>query len=61
MKGIFFGIMAWAIMGLVFFPMIGLGFFGVSAGLGIAPALFSFAMLQAYSVVLGAAYSALQY
>jgi hypothetical protein len=58
-KGTIFGVFAWAIMGVVFFPMIGLGFFGLEAGLGIAPALFSLAMLLAYSVVMGVVYGAL--
>ena len=58
-KGLIYGVVGWAIMGLVFFPMIGLGFFGVQAGLGISPALFSLAMLLTYSVILGMVYDAL--
>ena len=46
-------------MGLIFFPVIGLGLFAFGAGLGIAPALLSLAMLLAYSVVLGTVYAAL--
>jgi hypothetical protein len=40
-------------------PMIGLGALATGAGLGIAPAQFSLAMLLTYSVVLGSAYGAL--
>jgi hypothetical protein len=58
-KGAAFGIVGWTIMGLAFFPAIGLGFFALKAGLGISPALFSLAMLLTYSVVMGAVYGAL--
>lgn len=46
-------------MGLAFFPIIGLGFFALEAGLGISPALFSLTMLLTYSIVMGAVYDAL--
>ena len=46
-------------MGLLFFPFLGLGFFGLKVGIGLAPALFSLAMLLTYSVVMGLVYSAL--
>jgi hypothetical protein len=55
LKGVFFGIAGWLAMGVLFFPLIGLGFFGSSSGLGIQPALFMLAMLLAYSVVTGIA------
>jgi len=58
-KGMAYGVLGWTTMGLVFFPMIGLGLFGVQAGLGISPALFSLAMLLTYSVILGIVYDAL--
>lgn len=58
-KGTIFGVLAWAIMGVAFFPMIGLGLFGLAAGLGISTALFSLAMLLAYSVVMGVVYGEL--
>jgi hypothetical protein len=58
-KGLAFGIAGWIAMGLVFFPLIGLGPFAASLGLGIAPALFSLAMILTYSLVLGAVYGAL--
>ena len=58
-KGFVFGILGWMMMGLLFFPFLGLGFFGLKVGIGLAPALFSLAMLLTYSVVMGLVYSAL--
>ena len=58
-KGLTFGVIGWVFMGLIFFPLIGLGAFAFGAGLGIRPALLSLAMLLSYSVVLGTVYSAL--
>lgn len=58
-KGLTFGLIGWMFMGLIFFPVIGLGPFAFGAGLGIAPALLSLAMLLTYSVVLGTVYAAL--
>jgi hypothetical protein len=58
-KGLTFGLMGWVLMGLIFFPMIGLGPFAIRVGLGIEPALLSLAMLLTYSVVLGIVYVAL--
>jgi len=46
-------------MGLIFFPLIGLGPFAVGAGLGIAPAMMSLGMVLTYSMVLGTVYTAL--
>ena len=46
-------------MGLVFFPLLGLGFFAFQVGTGISPALFSLAMLLTYSVTMGIVYDAL--
>jgi hypothetical protein len=54
-----FGIVGWAAMGSIFFPLLGLGLFATRLDLGIQPALFSLAMLLAYSVVLGSVYAAL--
>lgn len=59
-KGLVFGIAGWLLMSAVFFPLIGLGFFAANTGLGIWPALFTLAMLLAYSVIMGAAFSALR-
>lgn len=55
-KGLAFGIAGWLLMGLAFFPLIGLGTFGTGAGSGLEPALFSLAMILAYSLVLGGVY-----
>lgn len=43
-KGVFFGICAWAIMGFVFFPLVGRGFFAVELDLGVAPAILMLAV-----------------
>ena len=58
-KGVTFGLIGWVFMGLVFFPVIGLGPFAVRVGSGIGPALLSLVMLQTYSIVLGTVYAAL--
>jgi hypothetical protein len=46
-------------MGLIFFPVIGLGPFAVRTGLGIAPAMLSLGMVLTYSIGLGTVYIAL--
>jgi hypothetical protein len=58
-KGVIFGLIGWIFMGLIFFPMIGLGPFAIQAGSGAGPALLSLVMLQTYSIVLGTVYAAL--
>ena len=58
-KGFAFGLLGWIIMGVLFFPLLGRGFFASQAGLGIQPALFSLLMILTYSVILGIVYSAL--
>lgn len=58
-KGLALGVIGWLLMGLVFFPLLGRGLFGSNAGLGLRPAVFSLAMVLAYSVCLGIAYAAL--
>jgi hypothetical protein len=58
-KGLSFGVLCWALMGLLFFPLLGLGVFATGIGLGLWPALFSLAMLLTYSVVMGVVYDAL--
>jgi hypothetical protein len=60
-KGVSFGIFGWIVMGLVFFPLLGLGLFATNLDLGIEPALFSLAMLLTYSIVLGSVYAALNF
>ena len=54
-----FGIFGWLVMGFVFFPLVGLGPFAGKLDLGVWPAVFSLAMILAYSVVLGVVYAAL--
>jgi hypothetical protein len=58
-KGLSVGVVVWLIMGTVFFPLIGLGFFAWDTGLGFKPTLFSLAMVEAYSIVMGTVFSAL--
>ena len=55
-KGAIFGLIGWILMGVIFFPLIGLGPFAFQAGLGIAPAFLSLAMLLTYSIVLATVY-----
>ena len=55
-KGLSFGVWCWTVMGLLFFPLLGLGVFATGIGLGVWPALFSLAMLLTYSVVMGVVY-----
>jgi hypothetical protein len=58
-KELTFGLIGWVMMGLIFFPLIGLDPFAFGVGLGIRPAVLSLAMLLSYSVVLGTVYAAL--
>ncbi len=58
-KGLLFGFFGWVLMNVLFFPLIGLGLFATKAGLGLAPAAISLAMLLTYSAITGAAYAAL--
>lgn len=58
-KGIFFGLSAWAIMGLVFFPLVGRGVFAISLGLEAGPAVLMLVMLLTYSVTMSFVYDIL--
>jgi hypothetical protein len=58
-KGLSIGVLVWLMMGLVFFPLVGLGFFAWDVGLGIKPTLFSLAMVETYSVVMGMVFALL--
>jgi hypothetical protein len=58
-KGFLAGVLVWLIMGAVFFPLVGLGFFAWDVGQGIKPTLFSLTMVQAYSSVMGKVFAAL--
>lgn len=60
-KGAVFGLAGWLAMSLVFFPLIGLGVFASAAGSNPGPAVFSLAMILAYSVVLGMTYAAIEF
>ncbi len=55
-KGIFFGVCAWAVMGFVFFPLVGRGIFAAELGLGMAPAILMLASLLTYSVTMSFVY-----
>ena len=55
-RGFIAGVLGWLTMDLIFFPLLGLGPFAMHLGLGIWPALFSLAMMLAYSVVMGLVY-----
>ena len=57
-KGLTFGLLGWALMGLIFFPLLGRGLFAIDAGLGLRPALFSLLMLLTYGVIIGVAFAA---
>ncbi len=58
-KGLLFGVAGWLVMNLAFLPLLGLGLFGHATGLGVQPALFTFAMMQTYSLVMGQVYAML--
>jgi len=58
-KGLTFGLIGWVVINLIFFPLIGLGWFAIRAEEGVGPALLSLAMLLTYSLVLGTVYVAL--
>jgi hypothetical protein len=58
-KGLVFGLLGWVMMGLLFFPWLGLGLFATHTGLGVAPVIFSLAMLLTYSIVMGTVYASL--
>ena len=55
-KGVFFGVCAWFVMGVIFFPLVERGLFAVGLGLGIAPAVLMLAMLLTYSVTMSLVY-----
>ena len=55
-KGVFFGLCAWMVMGLVFFPLVDRGVFAVKLGLGVAPAILMLLALLTYSVTMSLVY-----
>ena len=58
-KGFLAGVLVWLVMGSVFFPLVGLGFFAWDVGQGLRPTLFSLTMVQAYSTVMGKVFAVL--
>lgn len=58
-KGLFFAACAWAISGLVFFPLMGRGPFATGLGLGLEPAALMAVMLSAYCLAMSFAWDAL--
>lgn len=60
-RGLSFGLLAWLLMGLLFFPVLHLGLFATGIELGLYPAIVSLAMLLIYGVVMGAVYAALEH
>nr|WP_298884499.1 DUF6789 family protein [uncultured Bradyrhizobium sp.] len=58
-KGLVFGIAGWIAMGLLYFPILGRGPFASNLQLGMLPAAFSLAMVLAYSLFMGIAFSVL--
>jgi hypothetical protein len=59
-KGLVFGLTGWLAMGLVFFPMIGIGPFAMGSSAGPAASVLSLAMILTYSVTMGMVYAALK-
>ncbi len=59
LKGVHFGICAWLVMGLLFFPLVGRGIFAAGLGLGVAPAMLMLGALLAYSVTMSLVYNLL--
>jgi len=57
LKGIYFGVCAWLVMGILFFPLVDRGIFAAKLGLGIAPAMLLLGALLAYSVTMSLVYS----
>jgi Family of unknown function (DUF6789) len=56
-RGFVAGILGWVLMDVIFFPLLGLGPFAIRLHLGPEPALFSLAMMLAYSIVMGGVFS----
>jgi uncharacterized membrane protein len=58
-KGLFFALCAWAMSGLVFFPLLGRGVFAWKLGLGATPAALMLVMLCCYCLAMSFAWDAL--
>jgi hypothetical protein len=59
LKGAYFGVCAWLVMGFLFFPLVDRGIFAAKLGLGIAPAMLMLGALLAYSVTMSLVYDLL--
>jgi hypothetical protein len=57
LKGVYFGVCAWLVMGFLFLPLVDRGIFAAKLGLGIAPAMLLLGALLAYSVTMSLVYS----
>lgn len=56
-SGLSFGLALWLLSGVVFFPLVGAGFFAMGLGAGILPIVGSLVLHLAYGLTLGAVYS----
>jgi len=56
-KGALFGLGAWLVMGLIFFPLAGRGVFALALGLGALPAALMLAMLMCYAIAMSLLYA----
>lgn len=56
LKGISFAVLAWLVMGLLFFPLVDRGIFASKLGLGAAPAILMLVALLSYSVTMSLVY-----
>lgn len=56
-SGLIFSSLLWVLSGLVFFPLVGAGFFGLGLGAGALPFLGSLVLHLAYGFTLGLVYS----
>lgn len=56
-SGLTFGLALWLLSAVVFFPVVGAGFFGMGLGAGILPVAGSLVLHMAYGLTLGTVYS----
>ncbi|NMG41021.1 hypothetical protein GRZ55_17370 [Chelativorans sp. ZYF759] len=56
-KAAVFATLAWLVMAVVFFPVVGHGLFGLGLGRGLLPALLMLPMLVTFSLVLAVAHT----
>ena len=60
LKGVYFGVCAWLVMGFLFLPLVDRGIFAAKLGLGVAPAVLMLGALLAYSVTMSLVYGFLE-